>query len=305
MAESTNPHSTEKDPLQQMLGPSQVEEFVDKHKVQLLLGLVGLIALVSIAMVVQANAESRQIAEAQAFSSASSVSEFDAVANEYKGSVVGGNALIRKAALLEEDGKTEEAQTVLEGFLDTYPDHPQKGHVLTVLGRMAENREDWAKAQGYYSQIPEDSAFIGFAKIHEGDIMMQKGEYEAAKQHYQMILTEIPGDAWFTDLQNRIELAEKRAEFGPPSDPVPMAKPEEAKEETAEAAAPKPTEGDASTEAKPDAEGDGDKEKPAPTEAAETKSKSAPEESTEEKAPEEAPDSGDADSSEKENDSNS
>lgn len=293
MANAPKENTPEMDPLQKMLGPSDIEAFVDKYKVQLLLGFVGVIALIALAFVLKASGEERRTEIANAFTAATTIEELDKVASEYNGTVAGGNALIRKAALLEEEGKKDEVQSTLGGFLTTYPNHPRKDQVLLILGRLAESEEKWSLARSYYQQVDLDSEAIGYAKLHLGDILMQEGKYEEAETYYGNIYSELTGTDYFNDLQSRKDMASKKVAMQKnpvmPMLPEPQPTAEEKKpaaeegkksaEEAASTETPKP-------EAEPKAEETAEDAKPAAETTAEEAKPEAPK--TEEAPAEEA-----------------
>jgi len=301
MAKAPQEETPEVDPLQQALGPSDVEAFVDKYKIQLLLGFIGIIVVISLAFILQATNLERQTELAHAFTSAETIEELETVATKYKGTVAAGNALIRKAALLEEEGKRDDAQSTLVGFITNYPDHPRKDQALLVLGRLAEGEEKWGLARSYYQQVDLDSEVIGYAKLHLGDILMQEGKYEEAETYYKNIQSELTGTDWFVDLRSRIDMAGKKVKAAKnpvmPMMPEPApeaaaaeesAKPEPAKPAEMEEAA-KPAEGEeaakpeeAATEAKPEPESEAAKPE------AEAEGESADAQPDEEAASEEA-----------------
>ncbi len=205
--ESTEPAPTEPadpSPLDEALNVSPVEDFLENNQALVGGALVLLVLIVSGVIVgrgLQANA--RQAA-AMAYAEADSIRSFERVAEDHAGSVAAGNALIRKAGLLEEEGRIDEARAALVGFLERYKKHPLRDQALIILGRMAIDEGNTASARDFYSRVGDDSAFAPLAQIRLGDLALQEGDVIAARDIYEPLIRTYPEHAWMNEWNQRM-----------------------------------------------------------------------------------------------------
>ena len=209
----TEPDTQEQpDPLSQALGPSDIEKFVEEHKVKLILGFLAIVTAIVVFFVSIGAREKAQTEAAQKYSKADTVDDYAVVESEFAGTVPGGNALIRQADLLEEEGKLDDAVKKLRKFLDDYGDHPRKDQVLIALGRIAQDRGELDDARAYYDQVASASPLYDLARINLGDLLILGGDYVEANAIYQDILLKKRTDSreFFGDLQMRLDLVERQ-----------------------------------------------------------------------------------------------
>ncbi|MEM0970832.1 MAG: tetratricopeptide repeat protein, partial [Verrucomicrobiota bacterium] len=126
-----------------------MEKFVQDNKFFLLLAL-GVIALSAVGVIlIGANREGHRQESAWAFTGAETVEDYDQIISDFPKSIVGGNAMLRKAAILQDDGDVDEARIVLIDFLDSFPNHPLLDQGLLSLGSLFQEDGEAEKAKGY------------------------------------------------------------------------------------------------------------------------------------------------------------
>lgn len=248
---TTNPEQN--DPLAKALGPSDIEIFLEQNKGRLLLALGTLIVVAVGTIIVVSQREASRLQAAQSFTSATTLAELNQVIDRESGNVDGGNALLRKAALLEAEGKKEEARTALIEFRNRYPEHPLLAQALVVLGQMAENGGDRGKARDFYQQVPATSGMAPLARMRLADLMFQEGRLAEAREAYSEVEREFSENPWASQLQDRIK--EVNLQLNKPEWPqVTLEKPEPP---PAPSPAPAPNAGAKPTDAKPGASAKG------------------------------------------------
>ena len=198
------------DPLAQALGPSTMEKFVEENKKLLLIGLIALVAVVSAYLYFQ-GANNANLEEAgRAYAAATSVDDLEKVMKQFPGTVVEGNAMLRKATLLDDDGDTDDAKLTLLEFRKKFPKHPRAEQAVVILGRMAESNGENEQAESFYSQVSGDSELYPYAQLHLGDLAMQRKDFEGAKQIYESIRAHFAIEAWRGQWEDRIERVERQ-----------------------------------------------------------------------------------------------
>jgi len=226
----------ESDPLSEALAPSRVESFLEDYKLQLAIGFGALIVIGLSVIIVSSNRAQRQQEAAQAFTAAETIEDLNAVIARFSGNLAAGNAMLRKAALLEDDGKPAEARTTLLEFRDRFPNHPRLGQALFTLGRMAEEEGELGRARDYYQQAAEHDAVAPLARMHIGDLAMQEGNLEEARETYMEVEREFSENAWSSVLQDRLTEVNQRLDEPGWPEVVPAPEPAAENQESAPAA---------------------------------------------------------------------
>ncbi len=277
----TPQQSPDSDPLAKALGPSPIEQIFQENKAGIILGLAAIVAVVCGVILFRGLNEEKRIAAGRAYADAATVEDLDELIGEFAGTLPAGNALLRKAELLEEQGDVDGAKTALLRFRDEFPDHPRIDQALTVLGRIAEDAGDLELAANFYRQVSRESDLAAYARIHLGDLAMQEGDFEKARDIYEPIQQEYPGNPWMGLWQQRVNIVKRRlpdadAETPPPPAPktepaAPDAAPEEAKPTSdAPKTPPDPETPAAQEESSPDPDAPTETEPPTPPADAES-----------------------------------
>ncbi len=250
------------DPLAAALGPSPLEKFIEDNKVTVFGGIAAVVVGVSAAIWFSGTRAESELETAQAFSKASTLSEFDAVIAQYPSSPVAGNALLRKAALLEDEGKIDEARAALVELRERHPQHALIDQATLALARLATNANELERARDFLSEIPSSSDLAALAQLQLGDLAYQQGDLVKAKTIYEPIQANYPVNPWSQQVAQRLQalkLAEAKAKTPAPvlpkaaeTAPTPAKTPAVAPAKTEAAAAPKaPEKPEAKAEAKP------------------------------------------------------
>tara|TARA_R110002096_G_scaffold147671_26_gene307880 strand:+ start:2726 stop:3517 length:792 start_codon:yes stop_codon:yes gene_type:complete len=203
-SEETQHPQPDPSPLAQALGPSPIEKYLEENRAGVILAIAGVVALAS-AWILFSGLNSEKLVEAgNAYSEAKTVADLDKVQEQFPGTVIAGNALLRKAELLEDEGDLDGAKATLLKFRDQFREHPRFDQALVVLGRMAEDAGNLAQAETFLNEVSPNSDVAPLAKIHLGDLAMQEGDYEKARNIYEPIQQEYPMNAWMGMWQQRI-----------------------------------------------------------------------------------------------------
>ena len=205
-----------------------MEQIFQENKAGIVLGLAAIVAVICAVILFRGLNEEKRIAAGRAYADAATVEDLDGVIDEFKGTMAAGNALLRKAELLEEQGEVDGAKTALLRLRDEFPKHPRIDQALTVLGRMAEDAGDLEVAANFYQQVSRESDLAAYARIHLGDLAMQEGDFEKARDIYEPIQQEYPGNPWMGLWQQRINAVQRQlpeAEAETPAPPAPQPAP--------------------------------------------------------------------------------
>ena len=174
--------------------PSALEAFLDANQKRLLvIGILAVLGLVGYVIVTGLQKKGKQDAAA-AVAAGRTVPDYTALSKEYEGEVAGGTALLLKAQLLWSDQQQEEAITAVEEFISNYPEHPSFGNAHTTLGSYLQQVEKLDEAKAAFTKSAESkSATSSIALLSLGDIALQAGESDKAKEYYDRIITEYEG----------------------------------------------------------------------------------------------------------------
>ena len=174
--------------------PSALEAFLDANQKRLLIvGILAVLCLVGYVIVTGLQKKGKQDAAA-AVAAGRTIPDYTALSKEYEGEVAGGTALFLKAQLLWSDQQQEEAINAVEEFISKYPEHPSFGNALTHLGSYLQQVERLEEAKEAFTKSAESkSATSSIALLSLGDIALQAGDPDKAKEYYDRIITEYEG----------------------------------------------------------------------------------------------------------------
>lgn len=117
--------------------------------------------------------------------------------------------MLRKAAILQNDGDVDEARIVLIDFLDSFPNHPLLDQGLLSLGSLFQEDGEAEKAKGYFEQINPESYLAPLAKMLVGDMAAETQDWEVARNTYSQIQRQYPDTQWTNSIKVRLEQVEK------------------------------------------------------------------------------------------------
>ena len=193
---------------------SPLEDAVIRYRKQLI--LVGVLAVLGSAGYFGSKLlkEAKHKNAALAFTRAQTVGDLRMVASTHAGQSAAGNALIKAAQLLAEEGKGKEAIEELNKFLASFPQHPL---VDLAKFRLADVQMQEGATQDAVTKFREvantpGSPYAGLALLRVADQAWQDGKTDDAKKLYQELLTKNGGDRLFNIAEQRL----KQIKLAPP-----------------------------------------------------------------------------------------
>jgi tetratricopeptide (TPR) repeat protein len=161
----------------------------------------------------------------KAYSAAQSIEAWQGVIRQFPNSVAAGNAYLRIAAELAQDGKYPESDTNYEAFIRQFPKHPLAVNGYMGLAANAEQEKKLDKALENYRKIASlfgNSFQAPMALYHEARITAGKGQLKEAQALYESIVQRFP-ESTAAGIASREagSLADKLAQ----QRPAPLAKP--------------------------------------------------------------------------------
>lgn len=258
-----------------------IVDVIEKNRLIIIGATVGIIAVLLLIIVGKQLGNQRHLKAGLLFTEAATardIGKLDEVANSYRGSISGGNALITKADIQIDQGKPQDAIATLNQFADEYRQHPRYAQSYFMLANLYHKSGDLDKAGEQYQKVLEiqpDGEFSPISRIRLGDLAMARKDEDAALQNYRESYTIHPGNPF-------VSLAESRIRKMKVGNPPVVDRPEPPKppEESAEPAKSEPA-----GEGKPKEEAKEGGEPAAETEAKEEAAPETP--ATEEPAPSE------------------
>ncbi|HQZ27593.1 MAG TPA: tetratricopeptide repeat protein, partial [Verrucomicrobiales bacterium] len=237
-SESEHPHNLDALSASEAGG---VVDAIDRHRTKILAGIaVSAVVLCGILVTSQLRKQ-KHIEASEAFTTAATKGEIpalDAVVIEHPGSVPAGNALLAKAELLVDQGKSEDAKKALEQFTSNFQSHPRYAQGLFALANLFHVAGDREKAKAQYDAVivaQPDGELTPLSLIRLGDLALEGGDKKAADQLYQDSFILHPGNPFFEYAQEKIALLK----VGTPKEVTkPEPKPEPAPEKPPVATTP-------------------------------------------------------------------
>jgi tetratricopeptide (TPR) repeat protein len=129
------------------------------------------------------------------YSAAQSIEGWQAVIRQFPNSTAAGNAYLRIAAKLTEDGKYSESDSNYESFLRQFPKHPLAVNGYMGLAANAEMEKNPEKALEYYRQVTihfGNSFQAPIALFHEARITAAMGKLKEAQTLYENVVQRFP-----------------------------------------------------------------------------------------------------------------
>ena len=186
---------------------SPLEDAVIRYRKQLI--LVGILALLGTVGYFGSKLwkESQHKNAALAFTRAETVGELRSVATAHAGQPAAGNALLKAAQLLAQDGKGKEAIEELNQFLTTYPQHPLADLAKFRLADIQLQEGATQDAMTRFLEVSNDPAspYAALSLLRVADQKWQDGQTEDARKLYQELLTKHGGDRMFALAEQRLK----------------------------------------------------------------------------------------------------
>jgi TolA-binding protein len=171
------------------------ELFWEKNK-SAILGAAALLVIAAIGAGVWFVYSSARAAAAQKLlADATDIAGFEAVINQYPGSMPAADALLRLAAAQREAGDLEKSTAAFQKFLEKFPDHPLAGGALLGVGQNQDAAGKTEAAVAIYQQVVTQyskSYAAPFAAYSEGEILLRRFQREDALRSFNMVVTQFP-----------------------------------------------------------------------------------------------------------------
>lgn len=168
-------------------------EFWFLHKTKIIaLTVLFVVALAGYAgfEITQRNARESAV---RAFAEAKTADDFRKVIAEHPGQVAAGNAQLKLANLLRQEGKYDEANTVLRSFIEKQPTHPMLAGAWLGLAQNTEAAGKVDEALTEYQKILTtfpNSYAVPIALLAQGRIQKAKGQTDAAKRSFEQVISQ-------------------------------------------------------------------------------------------------------------------
>jgi tetratricopeptide (TPR) repeat protein len=220
-----------------------VVDAIDRHRTKILAAIALSAVALCVILVAGQLKKQKHLDASEAFTSAATkgdLAALDAILIEYPGSIPAGNALLSKAELQVDQGKSQDAKATLERFIAEFGSHPRYAQGLFALANLSHVAGDAATAKTFYEKTiaaQPDGELTPLARIRLGDLALESGDSKLADQLYQESFTLHPGNPFFEFAQEKIALLKVG---NPPQVDRPAPKPEPAPEAAAAPATPGP-----------------------------------------------------------------
>ncbi len=185
---------------------------LEAHKTKIVAGVLAVILVLCAILIGREMAESKRIDAAMAYTSASSPEGYLAVVSEFPSSVSAGDALLSKADAELKAGSPEDAKATLQTFINSHKDHPRHAQGIFALGMIHHRAGEYDQASASYDQAlnaaGKASDLVPLIKIRQGDLALEQGDPEKARQIYEVIIPSHPGTLFFDRVEEKLVLAE-------------------------------------------------------------------------------------------------
>lgn len=222
-------------PSQAPLSPA--EQFMENHFRSIMVGLAVVAVLLGAVGIMRYMSNQKAQEAAERFTSAVTTEDCDIVVQKYPGSVAAGNALVRKAEILWNDGKKDSSVKTLKQFVKDYDSHPLRAASLLGLATKEAAMGDKADAKQLLDELVKkypQSEFAPAAQIQSADMLWAEGKTDEAKKLLESLARQYPGKMATLNegVTQRLQMmnaglptTETEAPAPPPKPPTPPAAP--------------------------------------------------------------------------------
>ncbi len=188
-----------------------VVDTLDRNRGIILIGIAVLAVAVCVVLVLKQVNKQKHLEAGSAYSAAAASKEIpalDGVVVEFPGSIAAGNALLTKAEVQIDQGKSADALATLETFVADFGSHPRYSQGLFAIGNLHHVSGAADKAKEFYDKtIAEqaDGELTPLSRIRLGDLSLAAGDAKVAEQHYEDSYTLHPGTPFFQMAQEKIQ----------------------------------------------------------------------------------------------------
>lgn len=131
----------------------------------------------------------------QALVAAKSPEDYRKVAESYPRSAAGGDALLFLADAQRKEGKLDDANATLRGFIEKHPKHTLIAGAYTSLGANLEAQAKLDDALTNYKKVTTTyptSFSAPIAYIAQGRVLQAQNKTEEARHAYETVMTQFP-----------------------------------------------------------------------------------------------------------------
>jgi len=189
-----------------------IVQAIEKNRVILIGGAIAVLVIGGFILIQKQLGKQRHLEASLQFTEAATarnIEALDKVVSTYQGTVSAGNALLAKADILIDQGKSQDAITALDKMAADFVDHPRHAQAYYMLANIYHKAEDYEKASSNYNkviQIQTDAELTPISRIRLGDIALAQGDPEKARQNYEESYVKYPGNPFVTTAERRIAL---------------------------------------------------------------------------------------------------
>lgn len=177
--------------------PSEFDpgQFWDQYKGKILLygGLILVALLISV--IFQVTEYRKLTASRAALATATDAAGYQAVIDDFGGTMAAGNAHLLLAASQRGEKKFDDAIATLQSFLKSHPDHPLAGGALLSVGETQEAAGRSDEAIATYKEVVakySDSYGAPASLLAEAAILKNDGKKEEAQRIYEDVVSQFP-----------------------------------------------------------------------------------------------------------------
>ena len=215
---------------------TRLELYLEKNWRKVVIVLVVFVLAVVAYFYMKYKREDAMTQANHAFTSATTRTDLEKVADDHPGSVAAGSALFSIADRQMAASEYEAAVATLKKFTADFPDHPLYYRALLGLGSAAEKQGKSDEAAGYFQQVigaGDKSELVPLATICKIELMVAKGELDKAKEEYEAFGVNFTGSPFVEKAIDRLKAVEMRIKLAnAPEAPEEPADPEPGPEKT-------------------------------------------------------------------------
>jgi predicted negative regulator of RcsB-dependent stress response len=204
----------------------ELDDLWSKYKYAIIGAPIAIIVAVGVAMWMEVQKEETFREARQAINAAETAEELQAVAEEFQGTVMGGEALLLLAGKQQEQEDLPAARASLERFAENYPKHPFISGAWFALAGIGGQQDEMDRALDLYTRVFNDypnSYAAKPAREAAARILAERGEVEQAMALMEPILQDQPSPELRMQVETRMGLL---ARVNEPLSEIPDPEPE-------------------------------------------------------------------------------
>lgn len=213
----------------QFLEQFEPDVFWEKHGKKIILTVAAVVAMGLLFVYQQRQAEQAERDAARRLAQANDPATLQAIAQEFKGQPLAGQALLRLADLHSQAGRLAEAEAIYRDFISSDPQHPLvdsarlgQASVTEALGNFEAAREQYQQLVNKPGSYAAIAGKVGVARCTEA-----LGQIKEARQLYEELMPVVSGTAWEAQVSIRWAVLGRNIETPTPEPPtaIPQIRP--------------------------------------------------------------------------------